>query len=203
MNETGELLTAAEAAAACGMPVRTVYRRAAERLPKGAVVRRAGRMFLTPKGAVCLRLDRDLPRDVPATIRRRLYGRTGARGADRAEVGEGAFRYVVEPQAAAEEVGLFLREYRQAKALIVEDPKVQGGAATFRSTRLLVHHIADLLDQGAPPSELMEDYPRLTAAMIDAAPIYARTHPRRGRPRNPSWRGQAPISESRHARTDG
>jgi len=45
-------------------------------------------MFLTTVGAIWLRLDRDLPRNIPASIRRRLYGRTGAKGIDRAEVGE-------------------------------------------------------------------------------------------------------------------
>jgi len=201
MSKGGDLLTAAEAAAASGMPVRAVYRRAAERLPKSAVVRRDGKMFLTTVGAIWLRLDRDLPRSVPASIRRRLYGRTGAKGIDRAEVGEGAFRYVCEPGIAAGEVDLFMREYRRAKALIVEDPEVQGGAATFRGTRLMVHPIADLLGQGTAPSELMEDHPHLTAEMMEAAVVYAKTHPRRGRPRKPGWRSDTPVGETRRARS--
>ena len=82
-------------------------------------------------------------------------------------------------------------------ALIVEDDTIQAGAATFRGTRILVHQIADLLAQGATEAELREDYPRLTPEMIAAAPIYARAHPRRGRPRKPAWRngGAAPGGE--------
>ena len=72
--------------------------------------------------------------------------------------------------------------------LIVEDESIQGGAATFRGTRILVHQIADLLTQGADEGELREDYPRLTSAMLAAAPIYTRAHPRRGRPKAPAWR---------------
>jgi uncharacterized protein (DUF433 family) len=73
-------------------------------------------------------------------------------------------------------------------SLIVEDKSIQGGAATFRGTRILVHQIADLLAQGADEAELKADYPRLTSAMLAAAPIYARVHPRRGRPKVPPWR---------------
>jgi uncharacterized protein (DUF433 family) len=78
--------------------------------------------------------------------------------------------------------------------LIVEDASIQGGAATFRGTRILVHQIADLLAQGADEAELREDYPRLTPAMLAAAPVYARAHPRRGRPKSPPWRKGAAAS---------
>jgi uncharacterized protein (DUF433 family) len=68
--------------------------------------------------------------------------------------------------------------------LIVEDADIQDGAPTFRGTRLLVHHIASLLDQGATEMELREDYPRLTQEMLDVAPAYARAHPHTGVSRN-------------------
>ena len=78
--------------------------------------------------------------------------------------------------------------YRQAIRLIVEDNDIQGGAATFRGTRILVHQIAHLLDQGAGEGELRRDYPHLTPEMIAAAPVYARAHPRQGLARQPAWR---------------
>ena len=96
-----------------------------------------------------------------------------------------------------------LAKYRKAMKLIVEDPEIQAGAATFRGTRILVHHVADLVSQGATEAELREDYPRLTREMIAAAAIYVKSHPRRGRPRKPSWRTNRPLSvrtiESRRA----
>jgi uncharacterized protein (DUF433 family) len=79
-------------------------------------------------------------------------------------------------------------------ALIGEDGSIQGGAATFRGTRILVHQIADLLAQGADEAEMRDDYPRLTPAMLAAAPVYARAHPRRGRPKAPAWRNSAATS---------
>jgi uncharacterized protein (DUF433 family) len=78
---------------------------------------------------------------------------------------------------------------------VVEEPNVQAGAATFRGTRIIVQQIADLISEGATEAELREDYPRLTRAMIAAAPVYAKAHPRRGRPRKPAWRNNAPLSE--------
>jgi uncharacterized protein (DUF433 family) len=66
--------------------------------------------------------------------------------------------------------------------LIAGDSDIQGGAATFVGTRILVHQIAALIRQRVSAAELCQDYPRLTAEMIAAAPVYARAHPRRGRP---------------------
>jgi len=80
--------------------------------------------------------------------------------------------------------------------LIVEDKAVQGGAATFRGTRILVHQIADLLAQGADEAELREDYPRLTPAMLAAAPVYARAHPRRGKA-SPWRKGTVAIGQGK------
>lgn len=93
--------------------------------------------------------------------------------------------------------------YREALALIVEDPEVQGGAATFKGTRLLVHHIAELIAQGVTEQELGEDYPHLTGPMREAAVVYAKAHPRRGRPRKPGWRDGRPIGEAKYPAREG
>ena len=86
--------------------------------------------------------------------------------------------------------------------LIVEDNAIQGGAAMFTGTRILVHQIADLIRQGANEAELRADYPRLTPEMMAAAPIYARVHPRRGRPRKPAWRSADQAAKA-GSRRDG
>ncbi len=187
-------LSPKEAAAVAGAPVRAAYRFAAERLPPGGTLRSGGQRLLTRWGAVCLALDRSLPRDVPLAVRRRLYAAILRRPAGddaSASVAAGPLSYVLDVRQAARRVDAGLARYRAAMALIVEDGDIQGGAATFRGTRILVHGIAALLAAGATEAELREDHPRLTAAMIAAAPIYARVHPRRGRPRSPAWRGAA------------
>jgi uncharacterized protein (DUF433 family) len=66
--------------------------------------------------------------------------------------------------------------FAESRLLIVRDGSIQNGAATFRGTRILVHHIATLLAQGATEAELREDYPRLTQEMLTAAPAFAANH---------------------------
>jgi uncharacterized protein (DUF433 family) len=200
MPHESQLLTPAEASAVSGVPVKAVYKLVRERLPRQVVVRRAGKLFLTHEGAVCVRLDRQLPRDVPVAVRRALYHKVKLWSLHKIEHGSGPFRYVLDPAPAEAAVAAELAAYRKALAHVVEDPEVQGGAATFKGTRILVHHIADLVAGGVTSEDLLADYPNLTHEMIRAAPLYARTHPKRGRPKAPAWRGATPISEARRRR---
>lgn len=82
----------------------------------------------------------------------------------------------------------------EAMNWIIEDPEIQGGAATFKGTRILVHQVGLLLEQGITEEELREDYPNLTPEMIGAARIYVREHPQRGGAREPAWRSTRPVS---------
>lgn len=182
------LLTPGEAAAVAGVPIKAVYKTLAERLPKTSLVRRSGQTLLTPAAVVCIRLDYELPKEVPVKVRRYVYGKLGEGNSGRVEYGTKLFSYVVDPRQAAATVQDQIRRYREAMQMIVVDPEIQGGAATFKGTRLLVHHIANLLDQRVSEKELREDYPNLTSGMIEAARTYAKAHPRRGRPRKPVWR---------------
>ena len=137
-------------------------------------------------------LSAGMAEDVPVAVRRQLYATILQRQSTaRVQHDRGILSYVVDVKAVADRVDGDFARYRDAMALIVEDNAIQSGAATFRGTRILVHQIADLLAQGAGADELREDYPRLTSAMLAAAPIYARAHPRRGRPRTPAWRSDA------------
>lgn len=188
--DAAEVFSPAEVGAVTGAPVRAVYKAAEERLPQQGLVRRGRRRLLTRWGAVCLAIDREMPRDVPLPVRRQLYAGILARqSAEPARYERGILSYVVDVRLIADRVDAELARYRDAMASIVEDERVQGGAATFRGARILVHQIASLSRQGASEAELREDYPRLTSEMIEAARIHARAHPRRGRPRKPAWRG--------------
>ncbi len=199
MMHTSEALSPAEVGAVTGAPIRAVYKTADQRLPPGMVVRRGRQRWLTRWGAVCFAIDREMPRGVPLLVRRQLYaGILARRSAEPARCECGILSYVVDVQSVADRVDAELARYRHAMALIVEDGAVQGGAATFRGTRILVHQVAALLAQGASAAELHEDYPRLTPAMAAAASLYARAHPRRGRPRKPAWRTEDSKDASRH-----
>jgi uncharacterized protein (DUF433 family) len=190
-----ELFSPVEIGAAAGVPLRAVYKLIEQRLPGGLVVRRNRRPMLTRWGAICVVIDHEMPKDVPVAVRKHVYARIKGSTRSRAiRYRRGILHYVVDVKTAADKMDANLARYRKAMKLIVEDPSIQGGAATFKGTRILVHQIADLLSQGTTETELREDYPRLTHEMVAAATIYAKSHPRRGRPRKPSWRNERPLS---------
>jgi uncharacterized protein (DUF433 family) len=202
----GNLLTQAEAAAVAEVPVKAVYKTVAKRLPKSSLVRRAGQTFLTLQAVICVRLDYDLPKEVPIKVRKYVYGKLKNGCSDRVEYGAAgakgsiAFSYVIDPGPAAGVIAARMLQYRRAMELIVEDENIQGGVATFRGTRLPVYLIYSLLQQGATEAGLREDYPNLTREMLDAARIYTQAHPRRGRPRKPAWQDKDPLSKHLVAR---
>lgn len=193
-HATSDLFTPAEAAAVAEVPMKAVYKTVAERLPKASLIQRSGQTYLTAQGVICVRLDYELPKDVPVKVRRFVFGKLKESSSNRVEYGTTLFSYVVDARPTAKTITERLQRYRRAMRLIVEDPEIQGGAATFKGTRLLVHHIAGLLQQSVPEADLHEDYPNLTQEMVEAARIYVQAHPRRGRPRKPSWRNAKPLS---------
>lgn len=191
---TSDLFTPAEAAAVADVPMKALYKTVAERLPKASLVHRSGQTYLTTQALVCVRLDYEFPKDVPVKVRRHVFGKLKESTVNRVEYGTTLFSYVVDAGPTAKVIAERLQRYRRGMRLIVEDPEIQAGAATFKGTRLLVHHIAGLLQQGILEAELREDYPNLTPEMIEAARIYVQAHPRRGRPRRPAWRDAKPLS---------
>ena len=184
-----ETYSPAEVSAVTGASVRAIYKAIGERLPSGLSIRHDRQHYLTRWGAVCFMIDQGMPKDVPVAVRRELYTAIlEHQSSARVQHDRGVLSYVVDVKAVADRLDGSLARYHDAMSLIVEDGSIQAGAATFRGTRILVHQIADLLAQGADEAELRMDCPRLTPAMLAAAPIYARAHPRRGRPKAPAWR---------------
>jgi len=181
--------TPAEVSAMTGASVKAVYKMLGERLPLEPSARGDRQRNLSRLDAICFVIDQEMPTDVPVEVRRQLYATILEQNIeDSVRCERGILSYEVNVKAVAERVSKDLARYQASMQLIVEDEAIQGGAATFRGTRILVHQIADLLAQGADEAELREDYPRLTPEMLAAAPIYARAHPKRGRPRKPVWR---------------
>jgi uncharacterized protein (DUF433 family) len=85
--------------------------------------------------------------------------------------------------------------------LAVSDPEIFGGEPVFRGTRVPIHLIATLVEQGSTEVEILEAYPRLTSEMIRLAPAYAQAYPLRGRPRKQPWRDRPPLRRARKPRT--
>ena len=68
------------------------------------------------------------------------------------------------------------------------DPEVKGGVPVIKGTRLTASAVAARLAGGDTLEDLTEDYPYIEPEAFRAAEIYARAHPRRGRPPRPKPR---------------
>ena len=74
--------------------------------------------------------------------------------------------------------------------MVHTDSDIMAGTPVFRGTRVPVHLVADMIEQGTPIDEILEGYPSLTREMAEHAVSYATTHPRRGKPPAQSWSGR-------------
>ena len=194
--ETVTLFTPSEVSALTDLSVKRVNKIIDEQLPRGAVRKKGGRRLVTFDGAVCVALDGRIAPTLTLKSRKQV------------------FRHIIEdPDAravfAARDVKVEVASTRRAikerrrrltrimTSLTRSDPEVLGGALCFRGTRIPVHLIAELLCQGAPEDELLEDYPSLSRTMIEAAPLIAKAYPKRGRPPKQPWQSGRPVGTTR------
>lgn len=74
---------------------------------------------------------------------------------------------------------------------IERNPEVLGGTPVIKGTRLTVYAIHGRIDGGESYETLLEDYPHLERDALEAAVLYARTHPMVGRPAKRTWHAPA------------
>jgi uncharacterized protein (DUF433 family) len=118
-----------------------------------------------------------------------------ARGGSAATaVSLGPLELEVAPEVEAVEERLARIE--QARSFVSVDPLVRAGEPVVRGTRIPVSVLADLARQGASREELLEDYPSLTEESLEAALVYARLYPRRGRPKRAPWRNGLVVRQA-------
>jgi uncharacterized protein (DUF433 family) len=184
-------LSPREAAFATGLSEKTINqaidREEVQPLPKRRQ-RDRERMLGFPD-LVYLRLRNEVGRLLSPEGKRKLRQRLGQDVGRRKRpevVTIGVVDVKVGPEVEAVEQQMALIE--QARSLVVTDPEVRAGEPVVRGTRIPVHMLGDLAEQGASQEELLEDYPALTPEALDAALLYARMYPRRGRPRRAPWK---------------
>jgi uncharacterized protein (DUF433 family) len=158
---------------------------------------------LGPADVIYLFLRKDLSEVLSATAKRELYEQLVSLSAERylirrvrqrppesqddlvITLAGGVVR--IELKRALVRLSKRWNALRQAEEVIVSDPEIRGGEPVIKGTRVPAYLVADLIDQGADLREILEDYPSLNANKVRAALAFARTHPRRGRPRKSPW----------------
>jgi uncharacterized protein (DUF433 family) len=191
------LFTPTEAAVLTRLSVKAVNNAIDKKVIPALAGQRAGSAtrLLDLRALVSLTLERRLAdRFVPA-LRREAFDALANSSSNTLSL-EGGF-LKIDLREPRQELAASLRALRRARRLVVSDPDILGGDPVFRGTRTPVHPIAALLEQGAIAADLLEAYPRLTAQMIEIAPLYAAAYPLRGRRRAQPWHDRPLAHRSR------
>lgn len=199
MRAQETLFTPTEAAVVTRLPLKAVYNAIDRKTVPATTGSRAGHATrLLDLGAlVSLALERRLADRLVPELRREVF--TAVANARRNVVSVEGGLLKIDLREPRRELAVSLRELRRARGLVATDPEVMGGDPVFRGTRIPVHVVASLQEQGATEAELLAGYPRLTPDMIRLAPIYAAAYPLRGRPRAQPWRGKPPAHANRRS----
>lgn len=82
--------------------------------------------------------------------------------------------------------------YRQARdRFIASHPDILGGTPVIDGTRIPVYAVLGRLQDGDTLLDLINDYPEVPPEAFEAAELYAKAHPLRGRPSGRPWRNVA------------
>ncbi|MDE0342963.1 MAG: DUF433 domain-containing protein [Deltaproteobacteria bacterium] len=185
-------LSANEAACVTGVPLRQVHRMIDIGLLGTAVEKGRKSRTVLRDGLVCLRLAHETTDILTLDGRRRLV-RYLQENPGAVTVRHGTLS--VDVRSIKAEVRRGLSRLARARRMMVEDEEVLGGAACIRGTRIPAHDIADMLANGDSVDAVRAAYPVLREEQIEAAGLYGRAYPRRGRPRRePFWRSGQPIA---------
>jgi uncharacterized protein (DUF433 family) len=191
------LFTPTEAAVLTRLSLKAVNNAIDKKTVPAIVGERAGQpiRLLDFRALMSLTLERRLAERFAPQLRREAFSALTASSRNVLSL-EGGF-VKIDLREPRRELATSLRDLRRARNLVISDPDILGGDPVFRGTRVPVHLVATLVEQGAAEAELLGGYPRLTAEMIRLAPIYAAAYPMRGRPRKQPWHDGQPTYRAR------
>ncbi len=157
----------------------TAINRAVDRGVIKAEIQRRGKGRLRKVGSAELRflaIAREVEKDLTPAARRKVYEAMRRLPPDthRLSVGMMEFKLTEVDRRILER----LDRLAAVKALVEERPD---GDPVLRGTNVPAHVVAALA-RGQSASEILEDFPSLTAKQIDAAIEYAKIYPKAGRP---------------------
>ena len=195
-----QILSANEAACVTGVPLKQVHRIIDTGLLGSAADTRNGSRTILRGALVGLKLAHETTDVLTLDGRRRLvrylFDNPKAKVARDRSVS-------VDIRLMKSEVRSGLSSLARARRSITTDEAVLGGAACIKGTRIPAHDIADMLANGDDMRAIREAYPALVEEQVEAAALYARAYPRRGRPRRGSfWRNRKLVVSSEVAFDD-
>ena len=184
-------LSANEAACVTGVPLKQVHRIIDAGLLGSAAARRERSRTVHCDGLVSLKLAHETTAIFTVDGRRRLvHYLLGHPEADTARLRDVS----VDLRPIRDEVQEGLSRLARAREAITVDDAVLSGTPCVRGTRIPAHDIAEMLTNGDDVGAIRAAWPALTEKQVEAAALYARAYPRRGRPRNaPFWRSRKPV----------
>ena len=191
-DATSGTLSANEAACVTGVPLKRVHRIIDIGLLGRAAERRAGSRTVFRDGLVCIRLAHETTDTLTLDGRRRLVryllDNPEAKAAHDSNLS-------VDVRSIREDVRRGLSRLARARRTMSTNEAVLSGTPCIKGTRIPAHDIAEMLANGDSVDRIVEAYPVLTEEQIEAASLYARAYPRRGRPRRRAeWRSEAPVA---------
>lgn len=191
------MLSVNEVACVAEVPVKYVYRIIRSELLSDAVKRSNGRIAILSKGLIGVKLAYDTAEILTTEGRRQLIRRL----LDHPEadtVREGAVS--IDTNYIRSAVRQNLTALEKAKGMVEIDSEVLSGMPCFKGTRIPVYHIAWMIANGDEIPTILKAYPRLDEEQVEAAILYAKAYPFRGRwKRRQAWQEQRPISSSQIA----
>jgi len=175
--------TAQEAAAVSGAPMALIQKAVSRRkIPSAQGVSR--RRLLDRTAVLAFALAAALPEELhvsPELAYRLLH--------DSSAPGDGVPDEVVLGNTVRIDTGAALTAarrrlalYERARESIVSDPELMGGTPVLRGTRITARSILGRIEGGDSVETILEDYPYLDPEGIEAAALYAKANPPRGRP---------------------
>jgi uncharacterized protein (DUF433 family) len=188
-----ETFTPSEAAVVSGLPVRAVQK-AIDEGPLARGRKSRHRELTEPDLFYLVTIKGFDPRSVRLTgkakdeLRRAILAswqrvKAGTRGISFAGL-------VIDFSAIARKVRSSLSKLERARRMVIRDSEILGGEPVIRGTRIPVHLVGDMLEQGASEEEILSGYPSLKRETLELASIYGRAYPKRGRPPKHPWHQQ-------------
>ncbi len=191
------MVTPTQAAFLVGLPLKAIQKAIEQKAVPCRILRHRGASarYLSGPALICLRLEAEGVNQLPLQLRRKIF-RDVLQSPRRASLRLGDV-ISVDVDKARKGLAKRLKELRRAERMVTSNPAVMTGTPVIRGTRIPVHTIAEMREQGVSPKAILEGYPSISAEQISLAEIYAQAHPKRGRPPVQPWAGRVPIRRAR------